>query len=153
MTRAVGSAVMTVEKRIPATIFTAIDNVVIPIIGMAVKLIAGSTEYGTNSEVHNPDRRVFSGNIRIIPLKSASSRLHLDNESNSNNETRNDEDFEDSDFPASKPTDYDRRAHVHHMVTGVRCHVHHIVTGHNATRNCVSEYLEGRIQTQNNPLP
>ena len=44
---------------------------------------------------------------------SASSRLDLDNELDSNDETRNNEDFEDGDFPALKPY-YDRRAHARH---------------------------------------
>ena len=45
---------------------------------------------------------------------SASSRLDLDNELNRNDETRNNEVFEDGDFPALKPN-YDRREHAHHM--------------------------------------
>ena len=44
---------------------------------------------------------------------SASSRLDLDNELNRNDETRNNEVFEDGDFPALKPN-YDRREHAHH---------------------------------------
>ena len=44
---------------------------------------------------------------------SAENRLDLDNELNRNDETRNDVDFEDGDFPAIKPN-YDRRAHAHH---------------------------------------
>ena len=65
---------------------------------MAVKSFTGLTVHGTNSEVQNPDRKVFLGNIRNTPLMSASSKLELDNELNRNDETRND--VEDSDFPA-----------------------------------------------------
>ena len=71
-------------------ILTAIGNVIIPRVEMAVKLITGSTEHGTNSEVQNPDQRNFLGNIRNTPLMSASSRLDLDKELNRNDETRND---------------------------------------------------------------
>ena len=59
ITRAVSNAVMTVENRMHYAILTAIDNMVIPRVEMAVKLITGSTGYGTNSEVQNPDRRDF----------------------------------------------------------------------------------------------
>ena len=48
---------------------------------------------------------------------SAFSRLDLDNELDRNDETRNDEHFEDGDYPALK-SNYDRRAHAHHMLTG-----------------------------------
>ena len=75
---------------------------------MVVKVITGLTGHGTNGEVQNPDRRDFFGNIRNTPLLSASSWLDLENELNRNDETRNDEDFEDGEFPALKPN-YDRR--------------------------------------------
>ena len=112
ITRAVSSAVMTVENCMYDAILTAIDNVVIPRVDMAVKSITVSAGHGTNSEVQNPDRRDFLGKIRNTPLTSASSRLDLDNESN-RDDTRNDEDFEDGDFPALKPN-YDWRAHANH---------------------------------------
>ena len=82
---------------------------------MAVKSITSSTGHGTISEVQNPDRRVFLGNIRNIPLMSASSRLDWGNELNRNDETRNNEDFGDGDFPAFRPN-YDRRAHANHSL-------------------------------------
>ena len=43
----------------------------------------------------------------------ASSRLDWENEKNRNDGTRNDEGFNDVDFPAFKPN-YDRRGHAHH---------------------------------------
>ena len=86
---------------------TAIDNVVLPRVEMAAKSITGSTGHGINSEVQNPDRRDFLGNIRNTPLISTSSRLNLSNELDRNDKTRNDEDFEDGDLPALKPN-YDR---------------------------------------------
>ena len=45
----------------------------------------------------------------------ASSRLDLNINQNRNNETRNDENFEDGDFPALKSA-YDRRAPTHHSL-------------------------------------
>ena len=104
---------MTVENRMHYAILTAIHKVVIPRVEMAVKSIAGSTGHATNSEVQNPERRDFLGNIRNNPLMSATSRLDLDNELYRNDDTCNDEDFEDCNFPALKHN-YDRRAHAHH---------------------------------------
>ena len=81
---------------------------------MAVKSIIGSTRHGTNNKVQNFERGDFLGNVRNTPVMSASSRLGLDSELDRNDETRNDQDFEDGDFPELKPH-YDRRAHAHHM--------------------------------------
>ena len=64
ITRAVDSAVMTVENRTHDAILTAIDNVVIARVEMAVKLITGSTGHRINSEIQNPDREHFVWNIR-----------------------------------------------------------------------------------------
>ena len=96
-TRAVSSAVMTVKNRMHDAILTAMDKMITPRIEMTVKSITGSTGHETNSEVQNPDRRDFLGNLTSTLLMSASSRLNLDNELNRNDETRNDVDFEDGD--------------------------------------------------------
>ena len=87
---------------------------------MAVKSILDSTGLGTNSEVENFDRRDFLGVIRYTPLMSASNRLNLDIELNWNDETRNDEDFEDGDFPVLKSIS-DRRDYAHHSNCTVFC--------------------------------
>ena len=100
ITKAVSSAVMTVQNRLHDAILAAIDDVVIPRVEMAVKSITGSTGHGTNGEVQNPVRRDFIGNFRNTPLTSASSLLDLDKELNRNDETRNDVDFEHGNFPA-----------------------------------------------------
>ena len=57
ISRAVSSAVMTVKTCMHDAISTAIDNVVIPRVEMAVKLIKCSKGHRTNSEDQNPDRR------------------------------------------------------------------------------------------------
>ena len=64
ITRAVCSAVMTVENCTHDAIVTAIDNVIIARVEMAVKSITGSTGHRINSEVQNPDRENFVGYIR-----------------------------------------------------------------------------------------
>ena len=81
---------MTVENGMHDTILTAMDNVVVPRVAMAVELITGSTGHETNSEVQNPDRKDFLGIIRNTPLLSASNRYNLDIEMNRNDETCND---------------------------------------------------------------
>ena len=140
ITRAVTRAVITVKKCMHDAILTAINKVVLPGLEMAVKSITGLTGHGMNCEVQNPEQRSFLGNIRNTPLRSALSRLDLDNEFDRNDETRNDEHFEDGDYPALKPN-YDQRAHAHHLLTG-----------HNAPHNSVPEHLTGRVQTHCNPL-
>ena len=107
ITGALSGAVMTVENRMQDAILTAIDDVVIPRNEMAVKSITGSKGHGKEGEVQNADRTDFCGKIRNTSLMSASSWLSLDNELNRNDETRNDVDFKDGNFPALKPN-YDR---------------------------------------------
>ena len=67
ITRAVSRAVMTVENGMHDAILTAIDNVVIPRVAMAVKSITISARHGFSSKVQNPDRRDFVGNVRNTP--------------------------------------------------------------------------------------
>ena len=80
---------------------------------MAVKSITGSAGQGTGSEIQNPDRRDFVGNIRNTPLMSAWSQLDLGKELNRNDETRNDVDFEDGHSPVLK-SNHDRNENAHH---------------------------------------
>ena len=67
--------------------------------------------------------------------------MDLQKELNRKDDTCNDVDFEDGDFPALQ-SDYDRRQHAHHMVTGL-----------NAQHKSVPDYSTGRIHTQNNLFP
>ena len=91
---------MTGENHMHDASLTAIKNVVILRVEMAVKSITGSSGHGTKSQVQKIDRGDFLRNIRNTPVMSASSRLNLDNELNMNDETPNLEDFEDGDSPA-----------------------------------------------------
>ena len=50
---------MIVEYRMHDAFLTAIRNVVIPRVEMAVRTITGSTEHGMKIEVHKPDRKLF----------------------------------------------------------------------------------------------
>ena len=106
-------AVMAVENRMHDTISTAMDNVVIPRIEMALRSITGLSGHGPNSEIQNPDRRDFLGNAGTTSLMSASSRLDWNTNQDRNDETRYEENFEDGDFPALRPN-FDRQTHTHH---------------------------------------
>ena len=111
--KAVDNAVKIVENRMHDAILTAMENVVIPRVEMALRSITGSSGQRSDSLVQNPDRRDFIRNTANTPLKSASSRLDLNLDQDRIDETCDIENFEDSNFPALKPN-YDRRAHGHH---------------------------------------
>ena len=67
---------------------------------MVVKSITGWLGHGPNSEIQNLDRRDFLGNADNTSLMSASSRLDLNTNQDRKDETRNEENFEDGNFPA-----------------------------------------------------
>ena len=113
--RAVENAVLTVENCMHDAILTAMCKVVFTRVEKAVRSVTGSSRLEPKREVQNPDRRVFFGNAGNTPLMSASSRLDLNTNQERADETRNEENFEDGDFPVLKPN-YDRRAHTHHNV-------------------------------------
>ena len=69
-------------------ILTAMYDMVIPRVEMAAKLITHSSGNGDNSTIRNPDRRDFTWNTEISPLRSASSRLELNIEQDEIDETR-----------------------------------------------------------------
>ena len=68
---------------------------------------------------------------------SPSNWLDLDNELNGNDETRNDLDFEDGDFPALKPN-HDLREHAHHSGIGTGLRSLSIVSNHTFVRFSVA---------------
>ena len=89
-------------------ILRAMNNVVIPRVEMAVKLITASSGNGPNSLVQNLDQR-FYGKIENTPLRSASSQLDLYVEQDEIDETGG---FDNSEYGDSLATrlNYDRRA-------------------------------------------
>ena len=97
-------------------IVTALDQMLIRKVEMAVRSITDLTGHGPISEVQNPDRRDFLWNAGNTPLMSACSRLDLNTNQDFNDKTRNEENFEDGDFPVLRPN-LDRRTQAHHMVT------------------------------------
>ena len=117
--RAVGNVVFAVENRMHDAILTAMSKVVIPRVKTAMRSITGSVGHGPNSDVQNPDRRVLLGSVDNTPPMSASSRLDLKINQDRNDETRNEEDLEDGDFPALRPN-HDRRAHAHYSDCAIK---------------------------------
>ena len=99
---AVDSAVFAVGNLMYDAILTAMNNVVIPRIEMAVRSITGSSGNGPNSIVQKPDRRHFTGNTEYTPLRSASSRLDSNIEQDEIDETHEIDISDDGDFPATR---------------------------------------------------
>ena len=110
---AVDSAVFAVKYCMHDATLTAMNNLVIPRVEMAARLITGSPENGINSIGLTPDRRECTGNTEITPHRSDSSRLDLKIEQNEIDETRDSDNSEDSDFYATRSM-IDWRAHAHH---------------------------------------
>ena len=110
---AVDSVVIVVENRMHDAILTAINDVVIPQVEMTVRPITRTPGNGPNSIVQNPDQRDFTKNTKNTPLRLASSRLDLIIDRDIIDETRDIDDFQDGDLPATR-LNYDRRAHAHH---------------------------------------
>ena len=89
-------------------ILTATDKMISPNVEMDVRSITGSSGHGPKSEVQSPVRKYLLENAGNTPLKSASNTSQ-----DRNDETRNEENFEDTDFPAWRPS-YDQKAQAHH---------------------------------------
>ena len=94
-------------------ISTAMNDVFIPRVEMAVRLNTGSSRNAPNSLVQNIDRRYFTGNTEENPLSSASSRLVLNNEQDGIDESHHIDNSEDGAFPATK-LNFDWIAHGRH---------------------------------------
>ena len=86
ISKAVDRAVMTVENCMHDAILTAMDNVVIPRVKMAVRSITESSGRGRSSVVQNPDQSDITGNTGNTSLMSASSRMDLNVDQDNNDE-------------------------------------------------------------------
>ena len=110
---AVASAVISVKNWKQHAILTAMNTMLILRVEIALKLITSSSGRGLITRVENSDRKDFTVNTESTPLRSASSRLYLIIEQDVVDETGDNDNPEDGDFPATRPI-YDRRAHAHH---------------------------------------
>ena len=79
------------------------DNVVKSKVETTVRSPTEPSERGPNSMVENHDQRDFSETTENTLLMSASSRVGLNIDQDKNDEIRNNENFEDGDFPALRP--------------------------------------------------
>ena len=98
-------------------ILTAMDNLVIPIVKIAMSSITESSGRGPNNVVQNLDQKDFSGNMEITTRITASGRTVLDIDQDKLDETRKVENFYDEDFEALRPN-CDQQAHSHHRRSG-----------------------------------
>ena len=92
---------------------TAIDNVVIPRVEMAVRSVTESSGRRPIGMVQNSDQRNCTGTTVNTPLMLALNRVDLNIDQNKNDDTRTVENFEGGDILALGPK-YDRIAHTHH---------------------------------------
>ena len=81
------SVITTVETRVQGAVLTAIGNLIIPRVELAVKSVNTSSRHGIGSVVLDPDRRDFSGNIEGLQL-TASSRIKSQTDLRKIDETR-----------------------------------------------------------------
>ena len=116
--KAVDNAVKTAETRKHDAILTAMDNVVTPPVELAVRSITASSGHGTNSALQNQDRRDSIGNTENTPLKSVFSQLELNIDQDRIDETHDNKNSEDGDFPALI-LNYDWQVYAH------RSHIHY----------------------------
>ena len=110
----VKNAITAVKNWVRDAILTAIRNVELPGVKMALRSITESSGRRPNGLVQNLRQVDFSGNTENTPLMSASSRVDFYIDQYKNDETRNVENFEDDNFPALRPN-YDKLARANHI--------------------------------------
>ena len=106
--------VATGEDRIQNAIFTAIDNIVAPKIGLAFSSINACSGRDAISVAANSECREHEGIIAFFEDESGNNNAQQ--VSNGNDETRNSIPYEVSELSVSG-THLDRQTHTHHMVT------------------------------------
>ena len=174
--REMNNIVDTVEDRIQNAILTAIDNIIVPKIELAIRSVNASSGRDVASVSAHSERREYTGNN--ASLENASENNDTLGVTNINVETRCS--FRDGvNGLSTRGTQFDRRSPTHcmtlrsstenhHMVTGAKEQIqnhhdmvargseefrnsHHMVTGQTAQTNQFPEFLTQRIQTPRNP--
>ena len=93
----IDNAVITVKNCMHDAILTAMNNLVIPRVEIALRSITGWSGKGSKCIVQNPDRSDFTGNTENTRLRSASKWFDLFNiEQHDIDETRDFDNSEDS---------------------------------------------------------
>ena len=112
----------TVEDRIQNAILTAIDNIVIPKLELAIRSINASSGRDVTSASGNSERRGYEGINASFENASESNRtLGI---TGINDETRRDSHDGVSELPVPG-TQFDRQSPTHHMPSGVSSEIHH----------------------------
>ena len=135
--REMSNIVDTVEDRIQNAILTAIGNIVLPKIELAIGSINASSGRDATSVSANSERREHVG--ILTSFENLSGNNNTLGVSNVNDETRHNIPDEVSEFSIPE-THFDRQAHTHHMVTGQI-----------AQTNQFIEFVTGRTLTPRNP--
>ena len=173
--REMNNIVDTVEDRIQNAILTAIDNIIVPKIELAIRSVNASSGRDVTSVSAHSERREYTG--INASLENASENNDTLGVTNINVETRCSLRDRVNGLSA-QGTPFDRRSpthcttlggstETHHMVTGAKEQIHnhhdmvargseefrnshHMVTGQTPQTNQFPEFLTGRIQTPRN---
>ena len=106
----VDNAMITVETRVQDAVLTAIQNLVIPRVELAMKSADASSGRSIGGNVLEPDQRDFSGNIEGLQ-STASSRINSRTDLNRIDETRGN--ITVGDLLVNE-RNIDRQTHTHH---------------------------------------
>ena len=174
--REMNNIVDTVEDRIQNAILTAIDNIIVPRIELAIRSVNASSGRDVTSVSAHSERREYTG--INASLENASENNDTLGVTNINVETRcslrdrvNGLSVQGTQFDRRSPTHCTTLGgctETHHMVTGAKEQIHnhhdmvargseefrnshHMVTGQTPQTNQFPEFLTGRIQTPRNP--
>ena len=163
--REMNNIVDTVEDRIQNAILTAIDNIIVPKIELAIGSVNASWGRDVTSVTANSERGERVGiNASFENASENNNTLRVPNVSDETRLNIPDEVSELS-FPETR---FDRQPHTHHMVTGAKEQIHnhhdmvargsehihnshHKVTEQTTQKNQIPEFFTGRILSPRNP--
>ena len=101
-----------VGTRVQDAVLTAIENLVIPRVELAMNSANARSERSADSNVLEPDQRDFLGDIKSLRM-TASSRINSHMDLNRIDETRSNITVEEGDLMVNEKN-IDRRTHAHH---------------------------------------
>ena len=108
----VDGVMTTLETRFQDAVLTAIENLVIPRVEMAMKSINASSGRNQDVNVMERDQRDFSGDIEDLRM-TASSRINPYTDLNKIDKTRGNSALEVNDLVVNEKN-IDRQTHTHH---------------------------------------
>ena len=109
----------TIETRVQDAVLTAIENVVIPRVELAMKSANVSSGRSVDGDVLEADRRNFSGNIEGLQM-TAASRINSGTDLNRIDETRDNITVEEGDLLVNEGN-IGRQTHTHHSIISLKC--------------------------------